>query len=369
MFKVKQFDPEPLSWWYSQWNDDKVDMEPPYQRKAEIWGKWKQAHLIDSIFNGFDIPKFYVAGALSPSLEKMNPNAKRFAVIDGKQRFGAIFAFFRGDLALNPTFVLEDHSDIRLAGKTFLDIKMKYPHIADRFESFIPAVMNVITDDSSKIDELFVRLNSGEATTGSERRNAKQGPVPVVIRELVLHPFFQKNVRFNMKRMQEYNLAAKLLLIEKTGRFVDTKSKNLDDFADVGAKWEMENPGKRNTEEDPYAIARDCVYKVLDMLTAEFEEKDKLLSAQGHIPVYYWLAREYPRKVNELRDFLSEFTNDVKEALVEQRENPDQADPELMLYYTMGRTTNDQASLEGRFKILLRRFKAFRDPHAIARRR
>jgi hypothetical protein len=39
------------------------------------------------------------------------------------------------------------------------------------------------------------------------------------------------------------------------------------------------------------------------------------------------------------------------------------------LYYTMGRTTNDQASLEGRYKILLKRFKLFRDPHAIARRR
>lgn len=369
MFKVQPFEPLPLSWWYSQWIDEQIDMEPPYQRKAEIWGKWKQAHLIDSIFNGFDIPKFYVAGVLTASLDKMNPHSKRFAVIDGKQRFGAIFAFYRNVFPLNPTFVLEDEPGIKLAGKTYIEIKKQYPHIANRLDAFVPAVMNVITDDQHKIDELFVRLNSGEAATGSERRNAKQGPVPAILRELVLHPFFQRKVRFNTLRMQEFNLAAKLLLIENLGRFSDTKSKNLDDFADSGAEWEEKNPGLRNTQDDPFASARDRVFATLDKLAEEFNDRDPLLASQGHIPVYYWLARENPRKVNELRDFLAEFTEEVRVAFQLQREEPGAADPELVLYYTMGRTTNDQASLEGRYKILLRRFKSFRDPHAIARKR
>jgi hypothetical protein len=369
MFKVKPFDAVPLRWWYEQWLDETIDMLPPYQRKAEIWSKWKQAHLIDSILNGFDIPKFYVAGALTSSLEKMNPHAKRFAVIDGKQRLGAIFSFFKGHFPLNPTFVFEDDPKVKLAGKTYLELKTQFPHIAERLDSFVPAMMNVITDDPHKIDELFVRLNSGEATTGSERRNAKQGPVPAIIRELVLHPFFQKKIRFNTQRMQEYNLAAKLLLIETVGKFVDTKSKNLDDFADNAAKWSEENSQLRNTDKDPYATARDQVYSVLDRLAGEFLERDILLASQGHIPVYYWFARENPRKVNEFRDFLASFTEEVKTALAEQREDPKRADPELMSYYTMGRTTNDQASLEGRYKILLKRFKVFRDPHVIARRR
>jgi len=344
-------------------------MDPPYQRKADIWGKWKQSHLIDSILNGFDIPKFYVAGTFTSSLDKMNPHGKRYAVIDGKQRFGAIFSFYLNEFPLNATFVLEDEPTIKLAGKTYIEIKKSFPHIAHRLDAFIPAVMNVVTDSQHKIDELFVRLNSGEAATGSERRNAKQGPVPAILRELVLHPFFQQNVRFNKVRMQEFNLAAKLLLIEELGRFSDTKSKNLDDFADRGAKWEQAHPGRRNTQDDPFALARDRVIKVLDSLSEEFRDRDPLLASQGHIPVYYWLARENPRKVNEMRDFLEEFTDAVKQAFTNQRIDPKSADPELVLYYTMGRTTNDQASLEGRYKILLRRFKSFRDPHAIARRR
>lgn len=369
MLRVIPFEPRSLAWWYSQWTDEQIDMDPPYQRKADIWGKWKQAHLIDSIFNGFDIPKFYVAGALTSSLEKMNPHSKRFAVIDGKQRFGAIFAFYRGVFPLNPTFVLEEDPDIKIAGKTYVEIKRQFPHIANRLDSFIPAVMNVVTDSQTKIDELFVRLNSGEAATGSERRNARQGPVPAHIRDLVLHPFFQHNVRFNKTRMQEYNLAGKLLLIEMFGRFVDTKSKNLDDFADSSAEWEKENPGLRNTDQDPYADARDRVVAVLDKLSEEFEIRDPLLASQGNIPVYYWLAKEYPKKVNELRDFLDEFTNDVKDAFKIQRDDPKSADPELVLYYTMARTTNDQASLEGRYKILLKRFKSFRNPSTAIKRR
>lgn len=369
MFKVLPFEPMPLSWWYSQWVGEKIDMDPPYQRKADIWGKWKKAHLIDSILNGFDIPKFYVAGSLTSSLEMMNPHSRQYAVIDGKQRFGAIFAFYRNEIPLNASFIFEEDPQISIAGKTYVEIKREFPHVAHRLDSFIPAVMNVITDDQHKIDELFVRLNSGEAATGSERRNAKQGPVPAILRELVLHPFFQRNVRFTKLRMQEFNLAAKLLLIETLGRFTDTKSRNLDDFADSGWRWEQEHQGKRNTPDDPFAAARDRVIEVLDRLTEEFLPRDPLLASQGNIPVYYWVAREHPRKVNELHDFLEDFTAAVKQAFNEQRDDPASADPELVHYYTMGRTTNDQASLEGRYKILMRRFGSYRDPHAIGRRR
>lgn len=369
MFKVKPFESRSLRWWYDQWLLDKIDMHPPYQRKADIWSKWKQAHLIDSIINGFDIPKFYVAGTLSSGSSAMNPHLKSFAIIDGKQRFQAIFAFMDGATKMNPNFVFEDDPSRALAGRTYVELRANFPDIADRLDNFVPAVMDVITDDPSKIDELFVRLNSGEAANGSERRNAKQGPVPAIIRDLVLHPFFQRKIKFSTGRMQEYNLAAKLLLIEIREKFVDTKSRNLDEFSDAGWKWAEANPALRNTDLDPYESARDRVYIVLNRLASEFIDKDPLLASQGNIPVYYWLAREFPKKVNELRDFIAEYTERVKEALAQQRQDPKLADPELISYYTMSRTTNDQASLEGRFKLLAKNLKSFRDPHLIARRR
>ncbi len=59
MFEVTSFDAKSLSWWY--YNRDKIDMEPIYQRKGNIWNDHSRAFLIDSILNSFDIPKLYIA--------------------------------------------------------------------------------------------------------------------------------------------------------------------------------------------------------------------------------------------------------------------------------------------------------------------
>ncbi len=343
-------------------------MEPPYQRKSDIWSVWKRAHLIDSLLNDFDVPKFYIAGSVEKTSNVMNKKAKAFAIIDGKQRFQAIFNFFNDEVALNVSFVLDDEPSMKLAGLKYSDLKARYPRLAQKVEEFTPAVMNVVTDEPHKIEELFVRLNSGEAATGSERRNAMGGPVPPILRDLVLHPFFQRKIRFGTQRMQEHNLAAKLLMIEMRGAFLDTKAKDLDFFAKMADKWAEANPALVNSPNDPYINARDRVVHVLDLLAAEFNERDPLLANQGPIPVYYWFAKENSKRVNELRDFLEEFTSGVKEAFNIQKEDPRAADPELMSYYTMSRSTNDQASLEGRYKILLKRFKNFRNVQAVGRR-
>lgn len=361
MFQVKLYEERTLTWWYEQYLLEKIDMDPPYQRNSDIWSKWKRAHLIDSILNNFDIPKFYVASFFQISTAAMNKKAKAFAIIDGKQRFQAIFDFFDDSIPLNASFILEEDPEIVLAGKTYSYLKSKYPHLARKIEIFLPAVMNVITDEPHKIDELFVRLNSGSAATGSERRNAMRGPVPPILRELVLHPFFQKKIKFDTKRMQEYNLAAKLLLIETRGHFVDTKAKNLDDFAEEAYSWSESLGQDANIVADPYTEARDRVTKVLDLLSSEFNDRDPLLASQGNIPVYYWFAKENPRLVNELHDFLEEFTEEIRGGISVQRDDPTAADPELVSYYTMSRTTNDQASLEGRYRILQRRMKSFRN--------
>ncbi|MFS2114814.1 DUF262 domain-containing protein [Herbaspirillum frisingense] len=369
MFKVSLRPPQSLKSWYEEYLSNRMDMDPPYQRKAAIWSTWKRAHLIDSILNDFDIPKFYVALSIGSLKTPTNRSQKEFAVIDGKQRFQAIFDFFNNEIKLNKSFVLEEEPSLPLAGLTYAELKNQYPFYAYKIENYLPAVMDVVTDEPHKIDELFVRLNSGEAANSTEKRNAKQGPISSTVRDLVLHPFFQKNIAFATKRMQEFSLATKLYMLEFKGQFVDTKARNMDDFADSAKLWAESFPHLVGTVNDPYAVARDNVYAVLDLLSAEFNENDPLLSSAGNIPLYYWFARENPKATNELRDFVYEFTTELKENLKASREDPDSADAELSLYYTMARTTNDQASLEGRYKIFLKRFKTFRKPLPATRRR
>jgi len=327
-------------------------MDPSYQRRADIWSKWKRAHLIDSILNDYDIPKFYV-GDFVRVRSKANEKKRPYAVIDGKQRFAAIFEFLADDLPLNKTTILETDSRVKIGGLLYSELKTQYPTLAAKVENYSPVVMSVLTDDKEKIPELFVRLNSGESVNRAERRNALPGLVPRMIADLTLHPFFQHRIRFSTKRMQDFNLVAKLLLIEYSGGFVDTKANDLDRFAEVGI-----NPN--NDVRAALIRAEDHAQDVLERLALTFRDNDPLLTAQGNIPVYYWLLRQQPSAAKRLRPFLEKFTAEVRETLQLSRTEPDSADAELSSYYTMSRTTNDQASLEGRYKILQRRLRADR---------
>lgn len=362
MLKVIIHEQQPLRWWFEQHLLGRIDMEPSYQRRGEIWSGWKRAHLIDSILNDFDVPKFYVANFHLGPANNLNPNKTGYAIIDGKQRLGAIFAFFSDKIALNQTFVLDDSPNSKLGKLKYSDLRSRFPQLAHKIDSFIPTVMSVITDSERKIEELFVRLNTGEAANGAERRNAAGGPVPVIVRELSQHLFFVRKIHFNIKRMQEHNLLWKLLLFEFKSGFVDTKAKNLDEFAATANAWSKGRPEDQQDNMGEYDLARDRVFETLELLAVEFNDSDILLAKQGEIPIYYWAIRQHRDWVHELRDFVLEFTDAVSKNLHAQKQDPNSGVAELSSYYTMSRTTNDQASLEGRYKIFEKRFAAFRRP-------
>jgi len=339
-------------------------MAPQYQRRGEIWSKWKRGHLIDSILNDFDIPKFYVANFTIAASEKLNEKGTSYAIIDGKQRLGAIFAFFSDEIELNPSFIFDDQPTLRLGKMKYSDLRAKHPSLAHKVDRFVPTVMNVLTDDPRKIEQLFVRLNMGEAATGAERRNAMGGPIPGIVRELSQHPFFTSRIKFDIKRMQEHNLLVKLVMFEFKNALVDTKAKNLDDFTKAAEAWQRARSDDQQDDLGEYGEARDRVLEVLETLSQEFNTKDPLLTKQGEIPIYYWVVRKHPKWADQLRDFVAEFTTAVLENLRTQRQNPDKANQELSAYYTMSRTTNDQGSYEGRVRIFEKRFEAYRKPGA-----
>lgn len=359
LFRVTQHEPKPLTWWHQQHRLGHLDMKPTYQRRSDLWNPWKQAHLIDSVINGFDVPKFYVAD-FTGVRSRLNRRRLPYAIIDGKQRFEAIFKFFDGQLALNQSASLETDPAVKVGGLSYSDLKARHPSIAARLEDFRPVVMSVATNNDELINQMFIRLNSGEPANSAERRNAMPGPIPGIIRDLTLHPFFQRKIRFNVKRMQEFNLVAKLLMIEYFGKFVDTKARNLDHFVEQGWRAMQAAEGHPSREKaliKKYSETEKQVQDVLETMSGIFLDHDPLLTAQGHIPVYYWIVRKNPAVAKNFRKFLEGFTKEIRTALEVSRTDPNKADAEIMNYYTRGRTTNDQSSLQDRYDILLRRLK------------
>ncbi|UOQ69035.1 DUF262 domain-containing protein (plasmid) [Hymenobacter volaticus] len=294
MFVVRSFDGKNISWWHME--KDQIDFEPLYQRKGQLWSDRDKAFLIDSVINKFDIPKIYVADFTfgnSNGLD-LNPSRKSYAIIDGKQRLEALFDFIDNKIALNNDFVYMDDPTVELGGLTYKDLKVKFPRIANNFDNFPLNVMSVITDQEGMINELFVRLNKSKPLTGSELRNAMEGLVPKLIQDISNHYFFKKNIKFNIARAQDLNTAAKLLLIEFRGKFVNIKKIDLDRFVSEAKEAESSN----------FDSAEKRVNSILALMHEAFEEKDLLLKTSGVIPVYYWLFKNHQNDYKILREFI-----------------------------------------------------------------
>ncbi|ROO75673.1 uncharacterized protein DUF262 [Vibrio crassostreae] len=347
MFKVQSHQTRTLSWWYKQNNS--IDFEPSYQRKGNLWGDRDKAYLIDSIINGFDIPKIYLADftIVNSSLNEKNLS---YAVIDGRQRLESIFAFMSDRIPLNEDFIYYVNPSIKVGGKYYSDLRMNYPEIIEMLEEFNLDVMSVIADDVDKIKDLFVRLNKSKPLTGAELRNAMAGVVPDLIRGLVDRPFFKQNIKFSTQRGQDSNAAAKILLIQHRGRFVDTKKANLDRFVSEGAK--AENP-------EEYVDSAFAAQKYIDLMHEIFEEKDQLLTAQGLIPIIYVLVRDNLDYSNYIRPFMAEFLYYRKQNVELSKNSPEHADQIYLAFDSYIKNANDSGGLQGSYDILDNKFKEY----------
>ncbi len=353
-FQVKVFDPRTLSWWRSK--KEKIDMNPPYQRRGRLWSTADKAYLIDSILNGFDVPKIYLAD-FTWADSKLNSSRLPYAIIDGKQRFEAIFDFFEGTLVLNNDFVLHSNPSLKLGGLGYRDLQRQHSAVAEEFENFHLHVMSVFAETEEPINDLFVRLNRSKALTGAEIRNAMGGPVPEVIREIASQSFFSDNVRFSVKRGQDLNAAAKFLIFEYSNEPQDTKKSNLDRFVERAKAFDKEE--RANLE-----LAARRVLDVLRDMESVFLPKDQLLASAGILPVYYWLVRRLEVEDQaELRSFLVKFEEQRKNnrALLKLEPDSEDVDSQLVEYDNYNRSTNDLFSHSGRIKLLASRFERAED--------
>ncbi len=345
-YQVRVLEPKTLAWWRSR--EDQIDMDPSYQRRGRLWSESDKAYLIDSILNGFDVPKFYIAD-FTWGASALNKARLPYAIIDGKQRFEAIFDFYRGDLVLQRDFELAANPRLKLGGLGYRDLVRNHSDVAELLDQYHIHVMGVYTKSEDPINELFVRLNRSKPLTGAEIRNAMTGPAPEIIRQVASHEFFTDIVKFSVKRAEDLNAAAKLLVFEYYDGPRETKKRNLDDFA--------LNAGNNK---GGLELAARKVLDGLDALASVFLPRDALLGSAGIVPVYYGLVRASSESdLSKLRAFLVDFEDRrlKNRAIVREEPKSPDVDQELVEYDNYNRSTNDQSSHIGRFRILQDRFK------------
>ena len=349
MFQILKLEPKPLIWWVSQ--RAKIDMKPDFQREGRLWSRADKAFLIDSILNGYDIPKIYMAD-FTVGVVSLNRKCLPYAIIDGKQRLEAIFDFFVGNLRLDDEFLFQQNPKQKLAGLGYPDLTKNYPEVADIFNTWPLSVVHVVTDEQEKIDELFVRLNRSKPLTGAEIRNAMAGPVTELNRLLIRHELFKSCISFPTKRGGDKNAATKLLLFEDAGKLVETKKSNLNKFTKQATKEPREK----------IELASRRVIDTLDRMSEIFLPHDPLLRSAGVFPVYYWFVRENDSKHDQnVREFLNAFEKTRKENrdMASDPATAVGADTELLTFDRFNRSTDDERSHFERHRILARRFKEY----------
>lgn len=263
----------------SVWNiyrmRERIDINPVYQREGDIWTLEKRQLLIDTIINGFDVPKIYMHKFAEPTT--VNGVTYEYAVIDGKQRLTTMWDFIQGKFALKSDFSYLRDDSVDASNFTYADLSSKYPDIKSDLDSYTLQIITIETRDTELIEDMFSRLNEAMPLNAAEKRNARPGPLPAAVRALAGNALFTAKIPFGNQRYRHLDLAAKMLLLASRENVADTKKAYIDAFFDRNAK---------STEADiePHVTKATAV---LDAMAGIFVDRDPLLRSVGMIILYF----------------------------------------------------------------------------------
>ena len=344
MMEMAELPQSTILYLYSDREHIKID--PEYQRIGDIWTTEKRQLLIDSILNGFDIPKIYLHKHSPPKTEDNVPI--KYSIIDGRQRLEAIWKFIDGDypLAEDFCFIDDEANKNKVGALTYSELGKKFPERKLKFDAYRLSVVGIQTDDLEIIEDMFSRLNEAVPLNAPEKRNAFGGPLPKVIRSIARHDFFTKNIPFPNNRYRYYDLAAKFLLLESRKALVDTKKVYLDRFV------------KECSDDIDLKKIQKLTRETLTAMNKVFTERDSLLRSAGSVVIYYFLFRtalqeKWTNKVT--RSALDNFEQQrVKNREIAQRDFA-KADYDLLEFDRYIQSPNDAYALKLRFSIVMKK--------------
>ena len=318
-----------------------IDIAPDYQRPGGAWSLAKKQLFIDSLINGYDIPKFYFH-ILPPG------SATKYAIIDGRQRLETIWQYSRDVFALAPDFKFFHNDEIEVGGLKCSELAQKHPRLYTKFNARTLAITLIATNDIDIIEDMFSRLNEAAPLNAAEKRNAYGGPLPGIVRELVRRDFFQDRVKINSSRFRHNDMATKMLYLESSDKIVDTKKVSLDIFAKAC---------KDNTVD--ISLVQEKTANVLDCMEYVFIDKDPFLKSSANVILYYVLFSRLLREDKNLpsRGYFAQFEElrDRNRMLLQNAGTVDEEekiDYGLIEYDELAQSSNDVGAISTRYTIL-----------------
>ena len=275
-----------------QLENDEIDLQPDFQRAADVWDNVKKSRLIESILLGLPLPSFYFSE---------DPRSQKLSIIDGLQRICAI-----------RDFILKEDEPLKLEGLQFLKNfeGLTYSQLArpevKRIKS-LKITMNTLRK-GTPLDVkyiIFQRVNTaGVPLTPQEMRHAlNQGPAAIFIKELASMESFKKATNYSVesKRMQDRDFVNRFIaffigyqdymgdldmfLNDKMGELNKMTSEQRDDIRvsfDKAMKccyeiFKKDTFRKRYKQEDRRKPISKSVYDTLSVNIAWLSDKEQSL--------------------------------------------------------------------------------------------
>ncbi|WP_286841123.1 MULTISPECIES: DUF262 domain-containing protein [Sphingobacterium] len=149
---------------------EKYNFSPSYQRKGDVWSVSKKSFLIDTILKNFPIPPIFLHQHIEEETGKT-----MYDVIDGKQRLSAILSFIKNEIRTPEDFHSDGFGIEELSNISFKDLDST--NLSEWKKSFWRYDITIEYIDTNQVDvvnNIFDRLNrNGEPLTKQELRNAK----------------------------------------------------------------------------------------------------------------------------------------------------------------------------------------------------
>ncbi len=157
---------------FELWHErGRLELSPPYQR-GEVWGLTRQRMLIRSMIEGLPIGSIVVndrTRAPQAWPDAAAGRAPSFAVIDGKQRLLAIFAWLSGDLTVPASWFNQELVGCYSTGEDgpYVAIDDLVSGMHSRWENKPLSTLEAHVSSLDEEREIFERINFGGVPQGS----------------------------------------------------------------------------------------------------------------------------------------------------------------------------------------------------------
>jgi Protein of unknown function DUF262/HNH endonuclease len=280
-------------------------LSPDDYQRENAWDFDQKQLLIDTIFRGMDIPKFYLWKIDQDNLasnypdgeikeiyktilarkwkENDDPHPYIYEVVDGQQRIRTILEYMDVKPPNEKVYRGTWHAPFAAKNDTPMAKGKLYSQLnADqqtKFEESSLSIMVLEKANIAEIRDMFYRLQNGTPLNAQQKRDARGSNIGELAKELAKLYFFTTSVYFDNISSDYNRVASQMIHLEFKNKIISCTSRQLDKFYEDHTKTQIEQ-----------SVASK-VKKGLKILGKIFAEKSPHLNRSYALSLYWVISR------------------------------------------------------------------------------